>query len=314
MSRPRPDWAPPMRDGVSASRVSVSAGPWQGLVEFLRSRMPAGGDWAARLAAGEVLDAQGHPVPAHARAVPGQLLWYWRSPPPEAPVPFEVDVLHHDDQLVVVDKPHFLAVAPSGRHLHETVLVRLKRRLGIDTLVPMHRLDLETAGVLAFIVQPAHRNAYQAVLRERRARKVYEAVAPWRDDLAWPMTCRHRLEDGPGDQFMQMQVVAGEPNAVTEVDVLRRLANGLALYRLRPITGRRHQLRAQMNALGLPIVGDRIYPRLWPAPAPGAAPDHRHPLQLLARELAFTDPVTGQARHFVSRRRLERAGADGTAA
>lgn len=304
MARPRPDWVPPMREGVSASRVAVGAGPWRTLADFLQARMPAGGDWAARLAAGEVLDHHGHPVPPTAPAVAGQLLWYWRRPPPEPPVPFSVELLHHDDRLVVVDKPHFLAVAPSGRHLHETVLVRLKRQLGIETLVPMHRLDRETAGVLAFIVQPAHRNAYQAIFRERRARKVYDAVAPWRDGLALPLTCHHRLEDGPGDHFMQMQVVAGEPNAVTEVALLRRLPGGLAHYRLTPITGRRHQLRAQMNALGLPLVGDRIYPRLWPEPAPGAAPDHANPLQLLARELAFVDPVDGQARRFVSRRQL----------
>jgi tRNA pseudouridine32 synthase/23S rRNA pseudouridine746 synthase len=186
--------------------------------------------------------------------------------------------------------------------------------------VPMHRLDRETAGVLLFTVNPATRNAYQALLRERRAHKVYEAVAPWRDTLALPLDCHHRLEEPPGDGFMQMQVVAGEPNAHTRIELIRRLPvaavaapapapSPLAHYRLFPITGRRHQLRAQLNALGLPIVGDRIYPVLWPHPPADAVPDYSHPLQLLAREIAFDDPLTGQPRHFRSHRQLALVGA-----
>jgi tRNA pseudouridine32 synthase/23S rRNA pseudouridine746 synthase len=302
-----------MRDGVSASRVAVSAGPWRTLAEFLALRLPAATDWPERLARGEVLDASGRPLPADAPSVPGAVLWYWRSPPPEPRVPFELELLHHDEQLVVVDKPHFLPVTPGGRHLHETVLVRLKRLLGIATLAPMHRLDRETAGVLAFTVQPAARRAYQSLLRDRQVHKVYEAVAPWRAGLALPLTCRNRLEERPGS-FMQMAVVAGEPNAETRIELIGRLvqprgaldadADGLAHYRLMPHTGRRHQLRVHLAALGLPIVGDRIYPRLLPDLAPGAAPDYSQPLQLLARELAFTDPLSGEPRRFVSRRRL----------
>ena len=109
---------------------------------------------------------------------------------------------------------------------------------------------------------------------------------------------------------MQVQVVAGEPNAETQIELIGRLASSgaqacpLALYRLIPLTGHRHQLRAQLKHLGLPIVGDRIYPTLWPEPPPGVAPGYSNPLQLLARELAFIDPVSGQTRRFVSRRRL----------
>lgn len=317
MSRPKPAWTPPMRDGVSASRVAVSAGPWRTLAEFLALRLPAATDWPERLARGDVLDAAGRPLPAEALAVPGTVLWYWRSPPPEPRVPFELELLHHDDHLVVVDKPHFLPVTPGGRHLHETVLVRLKRQLDIDTLAPMHRLDRETAGVLAFTVQPAARHAYQSLLRDRQVHKVYEAVAPWRAGLALPLTCRNRLEERPGT-FMQMAVVAGEPNAETRIELIGRLpqlpgapaAEELAYYRLMPHTGRRHQLRVHLAALGLPIVGDRIYPTLLPDVAPGAAPDYSQPLQLLARELAFTDPLSGAPRRFVSRRRLALAATD----
>ena len=307
-----------MRDGVGASRAAVSGGPWPSPAAFLAARLRPGIDWAQRIAQGHVLDQHGQPVTACTRCEEGVVFWYWRSLPPEPRVPFEITLLHQCAQLVVVDKPHFLPVTPGGRYVQETVLVRLKRLLEIDTLVPMHRLDLETAGVLAFTVQPAERHAYHALMREHRAHKVYEAVAPWRRDLLLPLTASHRLEEPPGEGFMQMQVQPGQPNAHTHVSLLRRLgtdASGrdLALYRLVPSTGRKHQLRAQLNALGLPIVGDRIYPRLWPAPALDAVPDYSNPLQLLARELAFTDPVTGQVRCFTSLRQLGLAGPADTA-
>lgn len=310
MTRPPPAWAPPSRDGVNASRVAVSAGPWATLAEFLAARMPNAPDWSTRLARGEVLAANGRPLTGDEPCVPGSVLWYWRSPPLEPRVPFELVLLHQDDHLVVVDKPHFLPATPGGRHLQETALVRLMRQLGIRTLAPMHRLDRETAGVLVFIVQPATRHAYHALLRDHQVRKVYEAIAPWRAGLALPFTCRSRLEQPLGAAFMQMQVVAGAPNAETRIELIERLdaANGeLAHYRLLPHTGRRHQLRAQLCALGLPIVGDRIYPKLRPEPAPGTEPDYTQPLQLLARELIFTDPFSGTQRRFISGRRLQLA-------
>ncbi|MES2184156.1 MAG: pseudouridine synthase [Pseudomonadota bacterium] len=309
MARPEPAWKPLLRDGVSASRVGVGPGHFPTLLDFLVARFPAVDNWVARLARGDVLDSSGRPLAADAACVPGAVYWYWRDPPPEPRVPFEIELLHQDEHLVVVDKPHFLPVTPGGRHLHETVLVRLKRQLGIDTLAPMHRLDRDTAGVLVFIVQPATRHAYHALLHDRRAHKVYEAIAPWRADLALPLVCRSRLELQDGPAFMQMQVVSGAPNSETRIELIGRVEGGgpqemLAHYRLLPHTGRKHQLRAQMSALGLPIVGDRIYPRLLPEPAPGIEPDYSEPLQLLARELAFTDPVSGQQRCFTSRRRL----------
>jgi tRNA pseudouridine32 synthase/23S rRNA pseudouridine746 synthase len=311
-------WTPPLRDGVSASRVAVSAGPWTTLADFLAARLPAATDWPDRLARGEVLNAQGQAVAPDALCVPGQVLWYWRHPPPEAAPPEDIAVLHQCEHLVAVDKPHFMSVTPGGRHLHQTVLVRLKRLLGIETLTPMHRLDRETAGVLLFIVRAQDRHAYQTLLREREVHKVYEAVAPWREDLAFPLDCSNRLVEPPGADFMQMQVQPGEPNAQTRIELIRRLgpppagwpmADGTAVgeiahYRLLPLTGRKHQLRMHLNGLGLPIVGDRIYPRLWPEPPLGAPPDWTSPLQLLARDIAFTDPVTGQARRFSSRRVL----------
>jgi tRNA pseudouridine32 synthase/23S rRNA pseudouridine746 synthase len=323
MPRPDPAWTPPARDGVSASRLTVAPGPWATVAAFLAQRLRSGIDWPARMAQGGVLDVHGQPLAPEAPCATGQVLWYWRSLPPEPRVPFELTLLHCDEHLVVVDKPHFLAAVPGGRFLQETALVRLKRLLGNDQLVPVHRLDRETAGVLLFSAQAPTRDAYHALLRERQVHKVYEAVAPWRPDLPLPLTARHRLLDARGARHLPVQVIDGEPNAQTQIELLRRLgprrgpggsvqapAQALAHYRLTPLTGRRHQLRVQLAALGLPIVGDRIYPRLWPEPAADAAPDYSDPLQLLAREIAFTDPVSGAARRFVSGRRLALADGD----
>jgi len=308
--RPAADvFVPPARDGVAASRVGVGDGRFAHVLAFLEARFPAVADWPERLARGRVLDEHGHPVAAHAPCRLGQQLWYWRDPPPEPRVPFDLPILHQCEHLVVVDKPHFLAAIPGGRHLRETALVRLRRATGLSTLVPMHRLDRETAGVLVFIVQPGERDAYQRLLRGREVRKVYEAVAPWQEALQVPQRVRQRLEKPPGEGFMQVRVTPGEPNAETDLAMIARLPGGLAHYRLEPLTGRTHQLRVQMDALGAPIAGDLIYPRLQPEPPPGAAPDWTRPLQLLAREFAFTDPVTGQARRFTSARTLALARA-----
>ncbi|MEX8518813.1 MAG: pseudouridine synthase [Leptothrix sp. (in: b-proteobacteria)] len=301
MSRSKPTWIPPTRDGVGPSCVATPAGAWARMVDFLAERLPAVSrdDWCTRLARGEVFDLHGQPLAPDAPFQAHSKLWYWRQLPAEPRIPFEVELLFRDEYLVAVDKPHFLPMTPKGRYLQETLLVRVKRALGIDTLVPMHRLDRETAGVVLFTVQPATRHAYQSVLRDRQAHKVYEAVAPWRPDLALPVVRRSRLEESAA--FMQMHEVPGEPNAETHIELIARQGE-LAHYRLTPLTGQKHQLRTHLNALGIPIVGDRIYPVLWPEPAPDAEPDYRQPLRLVARSIRFTDPITGAERCFESRR------------
>lgn len=303
MSRPaRP--ALPTRDGVSASCVALPAGAWLTVLDFLCERIPAVSrpDWRARMAQGDVVDAHGHPIPPDAPYRAQTRLYYWRQLAFEHPIPFEERIVFQDAHLVVADKPHFLPVTPKGRYVQQTLLVRLKRRLGIDTLVPMHRLDRETAGLVMFTVQPAARHAYQSLFRDRQVHKVYEAIAAHRPEMTFPLTRRSRLAES--ERFMAMQEVPGEPNAETRIECVETQA-GRARYRLLPTTGQKHQLRAHMNALGLPIEGDRIYPVLQPDLAEGEAPDYRHPLQLLARTLRFTDPVTGQARHFESTLRLD---------
>ena len=217
--------------------------------------------------------------------------------PDEQRIPFDEVILFQDEQLIVVDKPHFLPVMPSGGYLAETVLVRLKQKLGIDTLVPVHRIDRDTAGLVMFSVQPETRGAYHALFSQRSVKKTYEAIAPWREGLALPMTRESRIVEA--GHFMLQHEVSGPPNAVTQIEVLQ-VRGGLARYQLQPVTGKRHQLRVHMAALGLPILGDGLYPTLTPE----GQVDYAHPLQLLARRIEFVDPVSGQVRQFESRRSL----------
>lgn len=300
MSQRRNPLPLPTRDGVGPSCVALPEGPWATIAECLVWRFPAVGAtaWAERIAAGDVVDEHGVAITPLRAHQPHLRVYYYRALENEPRVPFDEVVLFQDAHIVVADKPHFMAVTPSGDHLHETLLVRLKRRLGIGTLAPVHRIDRETAGLVLFSIDPDTRGAYQRLFATRAAVKGYECIGHWRDDLDLPLDHRSRLLDDPV-HFMRMCEVPGEPNAQTRIELIER--NGArARYRLVPLTGKRHQLRVHCAALGIPIAGDRIYPTLLPA----HTDDHRRPLQLLARTLAFTDPVTGEGRCFSSRLRL----------
>ena len=294
--RPNP---PPNRNGVGASCVVLPPGPWPRVLDFLVQRFPGvrADAWLQRLQGGDVLDDQGALVPPDAHYRAGQRLYYFRTVQAEPPIPFEATVLWQDAHLLVVDKPHFLPVLPSGKYLQETVLVRLKRALGLADLSPIHRIDRDTAGLVLFSTQTATRGAYQSLFRQRAVDKTYEAIAPWNPDLPWPVRRESRI--APAAHFMQQTEVDGQPNALTHITPLE-VHGTLARYALKPVTGHRHQLRVHMAALGLPLVGDGIYPVLTPE---GSA-DYNNPLQLLARSIAFTDPLSGQPRRFESQRAL----------
>ncbi len=295
MARP-PKPALPLRQGVAASAVFCPPGAWPTTTAFLNERLPRVDDWAERVARGDVVDDEGRPVP-DAPYRGNRRLYYWRHLDTEPEVPFEARIVFQDEHLLVADKPHFLPVTPSGLYARQTLMARLRDATGLVDLNPVHRLDRETAGLVVFNLRREARDAYHRLFRERAVEKVYEAIAPLGAG-PWPRTVRHRLAEPPGENFMQMQVVAGEPNAETWIDLVEPLRGpheGLARYELRPRTGLRHQLRAQMNALGLPLLGDRIYPVLQPHENP---PSFDAPLQLVARALSFTDPITGQSRHF----------------
>lgn len=291
----------PPRDGVSASCVGLPAGPWLTITDFLCERFAAvpRDTWMRRMRSGDVLDESGAIVTPERAYQPHVRVYYYREVDDEPRLPFEEHVLYQDETLLAVDKPHFLPVTPTGPYLHDTLLVRLRRKLGLPDLAPLHRLDRETAGVMLFCIQPQWRAAYSALFAKREVHKVYEAVAPWQSALEQPRSYASRLVQSP-DNFMQVVEVPGAPNAHTRIEMLAH-AGELARYRLYPSTGKRHQLRVQCATLGAPILNDLIYPKL----APLGSDRHDAPLQLLARSLAFRDPLDQRWREFETRLELK---------
>ncbi|KAA0931308.1 RluA family pseudouridine synthase [Streptomyces apricus] len=290
----------PQRDGVDAVRVRLPGrAEWGTVREYLLERLASRAAAVEEMfAAGRVVGADGRAVAPDAAYEPGMFVWFHRELPAEERVPFPVEVVYRDEHIVVADKPHFLATTPRGGHVTETALARLRRELGLPALGAAHRLDRLTAGLVLFTVRPAERGAYQTLFRDRLVHKEYEAVAPYAPDLELPRTVRSRILKERG--VLAAREVPGEPNAVTRIESARR-RGALARYRLLPRTGQTHQLRVHLCALGVPILGDPLYP-VVAGPVP--AGDFRRPLQLLARTLEFTDPVTGRRHAFRSGRTL----------
>ncbi len=278
----------PGYEGIGPSRLRLHGGP---VLAELRSRF--GDEAAAKVLAGEVVCTDGSVVDAVTELPAGAFIYWYRDLPDEAVVPFEVPVVYRDENIVVVDKPHFLATMPRGGHVVQTALVRLRRALRLWELSPAHRLDRLTAGVLVFTARREVRGAYQTMFASGAVSKTYLARSS-AGTLAESVELRNRIVKRRGS--LQAVVEPGEVNAVTAVEPL-----GDGLFRLTPSTGRTHQLRVHMNSLGLPIDGDPLYPNVLDV-APG---DFSTPLQLLAHRLAFTDPVAGVDREFVSERSLE---------
>ena len=287
---------PPSLDGLAASTLQLPPGTWPTVLDCLCERFPAvtRAQWRERMARGHVVDDAGQRVTPQTPHRVGLEVHYYRDVPDEPPIPFEEFVLHMDADLLVADKPHFLPVTPAGAHAHETLLGRLIRRTGNEELAPLHRIDRDTAGLVLFSTNPRTRAQYQALLREHRIEKEYEAIAPALPRVAFPCTRTSRL--AAGEPFFRMQEVDGPANSETRIDVIAR-GDGPWRYALAPVTGRKHQLRVHMAALGAPIVNDAMYPSVMHR----AAGDYAAPLQLLAKRLAFVDPLNGDMRQFHSR-------------
>ena len=228
-------------------------------------------------------------------------LFYFRRLAREPEIPFEEHILYQDDHILVADKPHFLPVTPSGLYLHQTLLNRLKKKTGIPTLSPIHRIDRDTAGLVIFSINPSERAHYQNLFRDRVVTKIYEAIAPYVEDLVarLPLTYRSRLQESA--HFLQMEEVDGEANADTYIELIE-VIKPWARYRLIPSSGKKHQLRCHLNALGVAIQHDQIYPVLTPYQEYNL--DFCKPLQLLAKEICFIDPITSQERVFRSQKEL----------
>lgn len=311
----------PVRDGLTSTRARLPVDvpamrAWdfvQHLITTQRHRHPADDNAALqeRFDARLVVRRSGDPYEPDTMVQPGEDVFFYRMPAPEPLVPYGIDILYRDDNLLVVDKPPFLATMPRAKHITETVTVRLRRSLDLPELVPAHRLDRLTSGVLLFTVRKEVRGAYQRLFAVRAVTKTYEAVAPLRD-LPVPQTWSSHMTKTPGD--IQGFITPGEPNAhTTLLDIqpvtpdehltLESVHGPLepqARYLLQPLTGRTHQLRLHMWAAGVPILGDPVYPRIHTE----AEENFRVPMHLRASSLAFVDPLSGEERSFTAPSRL----------
>lgn len=249
------------------------------------------------MAKGQVVDETGRRVGPETAYRVGACISYYRELQNEKGIPFVEHVLYQDEHILVADKPHFLPVIPSGRFLHETLLVRLRKQGKPGALVPIHRLDRETAGVVLFSLNPKTRGHYTSLFRNRKVRKVYEALAPTLENSSFPTTRRSRIVRG--EPFFRMKEVAGEANSETQINPLSNLGR-ITLYQLVPVTGRKHQLRLHLAALGIPVINDKLYPAMTSSDDD----DFSSPLKLLAKSISFEDPLTGRQHYFESGTRL----------
>lgn len=285
------------------STLHLPSGNWPSVLDCLCAHFPGidRATWLDRFARGRVLGGDGLPLEAAHPYRVGLKVHYFREVPDEAPIPFEEQVLHLDEHLLVADKPHFLPVMPAGGYVNETLLARLARRLGKPHLVPIHRIDRLTAGLVLFSTNPETRGPYQALFRQRQIEKRYEAICPALPALEFPRN--ERLHMVEGEPFFLMKKGDGEPNSETRIEVLEQRGE-LWRYALYPVTGRKHQLRLQMATLRAGICNDPFYPHLLDR-ARRDQDDYARPLKLLARGLRFVDPLSGEPREFESRLQLD---------
>ncbi|MCC2333806.1 pseudouridine synthase [Cellulomonas wangsupingiae] len=294
----------PARHGLAPARLCTPPrdrtvpDAWPTMGAWLRDRLRADVDVTAMLAERRFVDEDGRALRDDDPYTPARHVWFHRDLRDEPVVPGAIHVVHRDERLVVVDKPPFLSTIPRGRHVVQSVVVRLRAELGLPELSPLHRLDRITSGLLLLATEQRWRGAYQTAFERRAVDKTYRALAPLRADLELPTTVRNHLHKERGTPCAQV-VPGAPPNAETRVE-LEREVDGRGVYRLTPRTGRTHQLRLHLAGLGIPIVGDPLYPVVRDV----AVDDFRDPLQLLAAELAFTDPVDGRRREFRSVREL----------
>lgn len=297
------EFIPPTRQGVSASKVflpTMHGKPPETTFAYLCAHFPhiLASEWQQRFDDGLIIDAQGQTLSVASPYLSNQHIFYYRFLSHEVAVPFQHEILFENEHLLVVDKPHFLTMTPTGKYVQETLLVRLKQSGQTPDLTPIHRLDRETAGVVMFCKKPESRGVYQSLFAARDVQKTYHAIAPYHHTLQFPRTVR--LNMSKGEPFYTMKVNPdAEPNSETWIECLE-YSNHWAKYRLSPKTGKQHQLRVHLAHLGLAIQNDPLYPFL----AHKADDDFSTPLQLLAKELQFVDPITQTEMYFCSRQSL----------
>ncbi|MBB6055837.1 pseudouridine synthase [Tolumonas osonensis] len=275
-------------------------GHWPTVLDCLCDSFPAihRQHWLSRFERELVLDNHRQPIRHDRPHQTGLRIYYFREIANEKEIPFYESILYMDEHLLVADKPHFLPVTPSGDYVSQTLLSRLIARFQNPELQPLHRIDRHTAGLVLFSVQKKTRGLYQALFRDQKIDKCYEAIAPALPQLSFPHTRATRIVRG--DPFFLSQEVDGEVNAQTIIDVIEQRGD-LCRYALQPVSGKKHQLRLHMAALGAPICNDALYPVVNDA----IADDYEKPLQLLASDVTFVDPLSGTPRYFKSELRLD---------
>ncbi|MDY6457560.1 pseudouridine synthase [Acinetobacter faecalis] len=291
------EFSPPMINGVSASKVflaKITPAP-SSVFEYLCQEFPhiSSNEWQQRFEDGLIYDALGNQLTIQSAYIAESHVFYYRFLAHEIHVPFEHHILFENEHLLVVDKPHFLTMSPTGQYVQETLLVRLKKQTNNEFLTPIHRLDRETAGVVLFSKKVESRGIYQQMFAERNVQKTYHAIAPYKKELNFPFNIQLRMEKG--EPFYIMKIVDGTPNSETEIQLLEH-NNTWAKYLLNPKTGKQHQLRVHLNSLDIAIKNDPFYPILKHKDDA----DFSQPLQLLAKEISFTDPLLFTQMQFKS--------------
>jgi tRNA pseudouridine32 synthase/23S rRNA pseudouridine746 synthase len=302
----------PVRYGVNATRLRLPAeGPWDTAMDYMMHRWghidPQGIE--DRFEAGEIVGEAGVALDRETPLENHTFIWYYRTLPAETRIPVELNILHQDDHLLVVDKPHFLPTTPGGTYIQESALVRLRNQLDLPDLIPMHRLDRMTAGLLLLSPNPETRGKYQVLFEKRQVQKEYECVSagepsPGYPAVDFPLVVRNRMTKSRS--YLLAEVIDGEPNAETRIELLKTYDVGghrRGLYRLEPHSGKTHQLRVHMTSLGLGIVNDAFYPALLDK----APDDYSKPLQLVARGIRFVDPITKEPVEYRSKLELSEA-------
>ena len=290
-------FSPPLINGVSASKVFLPHDiSTPTIFAYLCQHFPhiQTSEWQQRFSDELIYAADGEKLKIDSIYTPNSHIFYYRFLAQEIHVPFQHEILFENDDLLVVDKPHFLTMTPTGQYVQETLLVRLKKQTGYEALTPIHRLDRETAGVVLFCKKPECRGIYQQLFADRKVQKIYHAIAAYRSEIIFPQTLQLHMEKG--NPFYTMQTNAEKAqNTETFIELLEHNQQH-AKYRLQPKTGKQHQLRVHLNYLGLPILNDPFYPMV----AHKADDDFSQPLQLLAKEIYFIDPILNQGMCFSS--------------
>ncbi len=290
----------PIAEFPATVTMPVVEEPFPSILEFLEKRFPRiqKDIWEERIRSGKVLDEDKCPISLSTTYSPRKKLYYFREVEKEVSIPFREEIVYRDASLLVVDKPHFLPTTQGGRFVNESLIHRLREKTGNSHIAPIHRIDRETAGLVMFSLNPDARAAYQLMFEKRQVAKVYHAISasvPNQGEDEWWV--KNRLERGVPP--FRIQECQGPPNSLTRIKRME-VKGKRAYFHLFPQTGKRHQLRYHMASLGFPIENDKYYPVLQ-----DETPDnYARPLQLLARELQFTDPLSGEPKRFVSRRTL----------